>query len=210
VEKRPTEVADARRARLLARLTLSGIVLYVVLDVVAQALPPHYSPISQAESDLAVGPYGFVMTINFLLRGLLSLAAVQAMRDGLPASARSRVGEALLAIWAVGALILAVSPTDLPGHHATLHGFIHLVVAAIAFIAAAVGVLLLSLRLGADPRLRAIAPAMLVIAIAAIVLLLVVGLRIGAAHFFGLTERMFLASILVWLAEVAARLQSAG
>ena len=45
------------------------IVLYIVLDAIAQALPPHYSPISQAESLLAVGPYGYIMTINFLNRG---------------------------------------------------------------------------------------------------------------------------------------------
>jgi hypothetical membrane protein len=54
--------------------------LYVALDIIAQALPPHYSPISQAESDLAVRPYGYVMSINFIVRGLLSLTAVLALR----------------------------------------------------------------------------------------------------------------------------------
>lgn len=48
------------------------IILYAVLDVIAQSLPPHYSPISQAESDLAVGRFGFIMTLNFLNRGVLS------------------------------------------------------------------------------------------------------------------------------------------
>ena len=38
--------------------TIIGIVLYLVLDIIAQLLPPHYSFITQAESDLAVGPYG--------------------------------------------------------------------------------------------------------------------------------------------------------
>ena len=46
--------------------------------MVAQLLPPHYSPISQAESDLAVGKFGFIMTINFLNRGVLSLLFIYA------------------------------------------------------------------------------------------------------------------------------------
>jgi len=49
------------------------IILYVVLDAIAQVLPPHYSPLSQAESLLAVGPYGYIMTVNFLIRGVFSL-----------------------------------------------------------------------------------------------------------------------------------------
>jgi len=41
----------ADSAKLFWTVTL-GIALYVVLDVIAQILPPHYNPISQAESDL--------------------------------------------------------------------------------------------------------------------------------------------------------------
>jgi hypothetical membrane protein len=208
VQKTSLEVANASRATLLARLTLTGIGLYVVLDIIAQALPPHYSPISQAESDLAVGPYGYVMSINFIIRGLLSLAAVQAIRDGLPSASRSRIGEVLLGIWAIGAIILAFSPTDLPGQHPTLHGVIHLLVAVVAFIAGAVGALLISLRLRTDPHMRSVAPAAVAIAAAACFMLLVIGLQVGARHYGGLTERLFLGLVLLCLAVVAARLQS--
>ena len=62
--------------RALGALVIAGIVPYLALDVLAQLLPPHYSPVRQVESDLAVGPYGYVMTINFALRGALSLALV--------------------------------------------------------------------------------------------------------------------------------------
>ncbi len=59
--------------RRLYAAVLSGIILYLILDIVAQLLPPHYNPISQAESDLAVGSFGYIMTINFLNRGILSI-----------------------------------------------------------------------------------------------------------------------------------------
>jgi hypothetical membrane protein len=59
-------------SRSLFFATIVGVILYVVLDAVVQMLPPPYSPISHAESDLAVGPYGYIMAINFANRGILS------------------------------------------------------------------------------------------------------------------------------------------
>ena len=59
-------------------IVIAGVLLYVILDAIAHILPPHYSPIRDAESDLAVGPYGYIMTINFVNRGLLSLLFVYA------------------------------------------------------------------------------------------------------------------------------------
>ena len=62
--------ADAQgkqQGAMLALVTIVGIVVYVIIDVIAQLLPPHYNAIIQAESDLAVGPYGFLMTINFVI-----------------------------------------------------------------------------------------------------------------------------------------------
>lgn len=54
--------ASVQQEQVVARLALAtivGIALYVVIDVITQLLPPHYNPISQAESNLAVGPYGY-------------------------------------------------------------------------------------------------------------------------------------------------------
>ena len=48
-----------QRAILAFTITIVGIVVYALLNVIAQLLPPHYSPITQAISDLAVGPYGW-------------------------------------------------------------------------------------------------------------------------------------------------------
>jgi hypothetical membrane protein len=49
-----------QRAILAFTITIVGIAVYVVLNVIAQLLPPHYSPLRQAMSDLAVGPYGWL------------------------------------------------------------------------------------------------------------------------------------------------------
>ena len=211
------EVASAGRLQsetqgaTLALLTIIGITLYLILDVIAQLLPPHYNPISQPESDLAVGPYGWVMAINFVLRGLLSFALIAALIRGAPEVARSRAGLVFLGIWAAGALLLAAFPTDLAGERVTRHGAIHLLVAIIAFICVAVGEIILSQRFGADARWRSLQRPALTIAILTLIacVFTLIGLRLpGLKDAGGLIERIFLGLALLWMLLVALRLRS--
>ncbi|MGD0249540.1 MAG: DUF998 domain-containing protein [Thermoplasmata archaeon] len=195
------------RARAALTLTVVLIGVYVVLDLVAQLLPPHYSPISQAESDLAVGPYGYVMTLNFLMRGILSLSFLVGLSAATGLGSRSRAGVAFLAAWGVGAFILAASPTDVSVTETTGHGKLHLLVAFIAFLAAVVGEVLLSRRFSEEPRLRPIAgPSQLISVLAAVsVVLLFVGTGVPylLRHAFGLLERIFLGFVLAWILVVS-------
>ncbi len=215
VESERTRLTDAPeppapippRARAALTVTVVLIGLYVVLDGVAQLLPPHYNAISQAESDLAVGPYGYVMAANFVVRGVLSLAFLVGLSGATGLLARSRLGAALLAVWGVGAFVLAVSPTDVSATETTTHGKVHLLVAFIAFLAAAVGELLLSRRFSEEPRLRPIESAATVLAALSLVALLFLfgGTVVPYLlhHVFGLLERVFLAFVLVWILVVS-------
>jgi hypothetical membrane protein len=201
---------DLRR---LLWVVLAEILLYVVLDAIAQSLPPHYNPISQAESDLAVGPYGYIMALNFVNRGVLSLIFVYVLAKTLPAqgqatAGRYRTGLSLLAVWGVGALLLAIFPTDVPATPVSWHGLIHLVVATIAFLAGAVGALSLSGQFARDDALRGLAKIATPIAILAVVFCLVtLGFGFVAPHFAsrigGLDERLFLGLELLWIAAAS-------
>ncbi len=203
--------AERRWFRLVALL----VVLYAALDVVAQLLPPHYSAITQAESDLAVGPYGWVMTVNFVVRGVLStlflLALWRVARSTAEGRAAVRAGTAFLGIWAVGAFLLAAFPTDVPSTPISWHGAIHLVVALLAFFGGAVGVFALADHFEALPSLRAAKEWAFPLAIV-VVVLFVVELGAGfavphlAARVGGLTERLFLGSVLLWILLVSVYL----
>ncbi len=187
--------------------TVVGIGVYVVLDVVAQLLPPHYSPIRQAESDLAVGPYGWIMGFNFVIRFLLSFAFVFGLARAWPNDRpRPRLGLTLVALWGVGALILAFSPTDVSGP-ATVHGTIHLVTAELAFLFVAVGSLAVSYAMPEVPPWGAIRPyarALAVLtAVALVVLFVGTGLPRVDRDAFGLLERIFLGSALLWMLVVS-------
>ena len=199
--------------RRLYAVALIGIVLYLILDVLAQLLPPHYSPISQAESDLAVGPFGYIMTINFLNRGALSLAFLFAFMSTIRLSggkvAQYRGGFFLLGIWSIGAFLLAIFPTDVPSTPISWHGAIHLVVALIAFLTGALGTLVLSLRMNGNQALRNMRRFALPIAVLAVVFCLLELLTPFftphlSTRFGGLFERMFLGTMLAWIAAISA------
>ncbi|MDJ0378610.1 DUF998 domain-containing protein [Cryobacterium sp. PH31-L1] len=201
----------------LATVAMIGVVLYVLIDVVLQLLPPHYSPISDAESNLAVGRYGWIMNLNFLGRAVFCVAAVVAIaltaRALLP---RRRdpllsLGLALLLIGGASSAVLAFFPTDVsPSHVSTLQtstmvGVIHLAVASFGFVTALIAIVLLTIWL----RVRGLLPRVLpwATAFAAIILaglLLVVAAGVWLPGIIGLAERVALVGILGWTFSVSA------
>jgi hypothetical protein len=196
---------DARRAFSLAA---GLVVLYLVLDVIAQLLPPHYSPVTQAESDLAVGPYGGVMTANFVVRGLLTLAFLYGLQRTIAAEggswARYRRGFAAFLVWGIGAFLLAIFPTDVPATPLSWHGYIHGIVAIPVFIGGALGTYWLATRFGSSPTFRSAEGWATGLAVVTIVLLVVevvggLAVRRVADEVGGLLERLFLGSVLLWL-----------
>jgi len=195
--------------RRLFWIVIAALVLYVVLDAVAQSLPPYYSPIKDAESDLAVGPYGYIMAINFLNRGILALVFLYALSKTVKADLGTvgsfRAGMYVFGVWAVGAILLAFFPTDVPPTPVSWHGAIHLIVAALAFLGGSFGALMLSLQFTRSDALRNVkTPALVVAALS--VLLLFVGFGTLNGPIGGLTERIFLGSVLLWQLVVSLHL----
>jgi hypothetical protein len=188
------------------------VVLYAALDIVAQLLPPHYSAITQAESDLAVGPYGGIMTANFVVRGVLTLLFLFGFARTVEAEGGSwrtyGRGFAAFLVWGVGAFLLAAFPTDVPSTPVSWHGAIHLVVAIVAFLGGALGTYWLATRFGESPSLRparAWAKALSILCLVLVAVELLGGMLIArlSGDVGGLLERLFLGSVLLWLFLVA-------
>jgi len=178
------------------------IILYVVLDAIAQVLPPHYSPLSQAESLLAVGPYGYIMTVNFLNRGVFSLLFVYALVQiptMLGENWRSyKLGLYAIGIWGVGALLLA----GLPATGRTLG--IHTIIGIIVFIAAPLGELSISLKLDRVKALASVRKIALAIAVLGVLFMafywgLLPFLHHLKSSYGGLFERLLIGSVILWM-----------
>ena len=193
-----------------------GVVVYVLVDVVLQFLPPYYSPITDAESNLAVGPYGWVMNLNFLGRAVTSFAAVGAlfsvtrmnrMRARGPAPGLLIVGLALLVLGGVCSGVLAFFPTDVaPARNgATAVGTVHLIVATVGFAVALVAIVLLTAWLYRSAHLPAVRGPALAFSTLAVLGLLFLWLTLTVQPaLFGLAERVCLLGILGWTYSVAA------
>lgn len=170
------------------------IIVYVIVDVVLQLLPPHYSVISDAESDLAVGPFGWVMGLNFVARGAMSVLLVAALWRGGEASIRRRVGLVLLVVAGLCSALLVFFPTDVngPGQFGmTQHsgvGATHVVVATTGFLTVLAGMTLV--------RTTRSQTVMLVVALFGLGSL--AAALLSAPQVVGLAERICLVGILGW------------
>ena len=193
-----------------------GVIVYVLVDCVLQLLPPHYDPIREAESNLAVGPYGWVMNLNFLGRAVTTLCAVGAIRlVGSPSRLRL-AGLILLALGGAASAALAFFATDVDvvaGSGAaryTLTGLIHLLIAGGGFVAALLAVLVLTVWLRRTGVLASTAPAGV---FAGITVMGGVWLAVTASvapATLGLSERVCLVGILGWTFVVCAGIRRLG
>jgi hypothetical membrane protein len=200
----PRQRLAPSRPRLLARLTLAGVAVYLALDVVLAFLRPDYSLIYNAESDYGRGPWYWVMDINFLLRCALSLAIAAALYRVTRPEGRTRAGLILLVTWAVCSGLLAFFADNPEGTPVTASGVVHLILGFIAFTCITIGVILISASLMSDPDWRPAAPVLLAISIAGAVAYLLP--FVPHKHYRapgGLYERIFLGLEILWIAAAA-------
>ena len=208
-------VATATRTA-LATAAMVGVLVYVLVDAVLQFLPPHYDPIREAESNLAVGPYGWIMNLNFLGRALTTLCALGAIRLVGPPSRLRTAGLILLALGGAASAALAFFATDVDvvaGSNTaqyTSAGAIHLFIAGGGFIAALLAVVLLTAWLRRTRALGALAVAGVFAAITVCgAVWLAVAATVAPAT-LGLAERICLVGILGWTFVVCARIRRLG
>jgi hypothetical membrane protein len=191
-----------------ATVALVGVAVYVIVDVVLQFLPPHYSPISQAESDLGVGPFGWIMSINFFGRGITSAAIIVAITLTAPPTRRRLLGISLLAVAGFCSALIAFFPTDIAAvagegiRPATVHGTIHVVGATSGFILALASFWVLTSWMPDRPR-----AADILLGIASLGLLFLGVTVVAAPELLGLAERICLVGILGWVFVVAHHLR---
>ncbi|MFF5793347.1 DUF998 domain-containing protein [Paeniglutamicibacter sp. NPDC012692] len=201
---------DGARRR-FATAAMAGVAIYVLVDVVLQFLPPYYSVISDAESNLAVGPFGWIMNLNFLGRALTTLCAIAAINRVGPDTGPRRTGAVLMAAGGLCSAILAFFPTDVADAGilaATTVGIVHLYVAGLGFMAALTGMLVLTRWTRSSPELAKAHPAAFTLAAIAAAGLASLGLAAAIGpDLLGLAERVCLAGVLGWVLVVCAAIR---
>ena len=202
-----TPPTAARVRRVFATAAMALVLLYVLIDVVLQFLPPHYSVLSDAESTLAVGHFGAAMNLNFVARAVMSGCVVVAVALTGPASRLRTAGSLLLALAGLCSAALVFFPTDVnpSGEFGmtprTTVGLVHVVFATSGFLAVLLAMVLLTEWIG---RPRAI-QGFFVVALVGLGLL--AASLAAFAQVVGLTERLCLVGILGWTFALCWRLR---
>lgn len=119
--------------------------LFVVAFHVEGVTRAGYDPLRHPVSSLALGGSGWTQTANFVVAGLLTLAAAAGLRLALGTGKGSTWGPLLVGVWAIGLIGAGIFPTDPvsgypPGtpdrlSRYTTHGALHDLFSLPAFLA---------------------------------------------------------------------------
>lgn len=205
----PTAGARSHRLALLAILAIVGQLALVTSALLLPALSG-YGLIGDSIGELALGSFGFVQTAAFVVAGLGTLGLAFALRVLLRGLRGARLGSLLVAIYGVGAILLAIFPTDRidrPADVTSLStiGTIHLVVAWISFLCIISGMFVLTGTLSRVSAWRSFSRRSVVLPAGGMALLFAQtqGPRIG------LMQRLLVGAIAAWLVLVASKVHSA-
>jgi hypothetical protein len=182
----------------LARTAVALISVFPLLVLILHGVQAgHYHPLTQAVSELALGPDGWLMAIAFcsLGTGTLFLAAMLRRLDTPP-----RVAPYLIAVSGLLSYVSAFVHADGP-HGSTTHGLIHQTVGIVTFVLMITGMFALVRPFRRDRHFRGLATPTLAWAFAAVGGFVLIPLS-GAAY-FGVAQRIFLGIILSWALTAA-------
>ena len=150
-------------------------------------------------SGLALGPYGWIMTVTFLLCGLLIIQFASGLRLSLPSIRLASISIWLLVLAGVG-MIGLISPTDrtLQTTPRTWHGILHDASFVVIGLTLMPAMILFGFVFGRDERWKNLA----------VYTWMTVALAVPTFWMKGFAFYIFLLAILVWCAVIAIRLRS--
>jgi Protein of unknown function (DUF998) len=152
-------------------------------------------------SALALGPYGFLQVLNFVLFGIMLMVFAAGLHRGVAPSGRvSQAGPAFLVVAGVALVLLGFKTDPHMGTRAhTWHGMIHIGAFLLLGLSFLLALLLMWRSLEKDPAWRGYGWYSLVSAVLALILFFVPG-QVAVYFFF--------AVLLVWVEVVAIHLRS--
>lgn len=179
---------------------LAGVLFFFLVAAVLQFLRPDYTFMGTPLSFYLLGPHnGWLHAAFYALAAAIVLLAVGCYLGGAP-QARSAATLVLFILGAAGVVVTALSPTDI-NDQLTVHGTIHVLAAALAFIATSFGMLFQSWGLRQDPAWRPHFRPALELAVFEFMVLWVYALAHIPAR--GFMEKLTIVLILLWLGQAA-------
>lgn len=172
-----------------------GPVLFGVAAVVVPLFRPGDGIVEGSISSFAIGDFGWVQRSTFFLLGLGSLALAWGLRSTMAPTEEGRAGWALVAVWGVGSILGGLYPADEESRD------VHGLVVTVGFVAIVAGVLVLAHAFADDGAWRPLALPSAALGVTAAFTGLLTALT--RTSWFGVSERLFIATVLCWLVLAA-------
>ena len=183
---------------LAGALAVIGVEFFLGVAIVLQYLRMDLDWVKTPLSFYLIGPHsGWLITAYFMLAGSILMVGLGFHRELIP-EARSGLTLSLFAVSALCVCTVALAHTDLPGAaRFTPEGLLHNMVAILAFLCAAAGMLLQAWRLRYDPRWRERHRRALLLALLTLAVLLVYALLTWLPR--GALQKSAILLIVLWL-----------
>lgn len=206
--------------KLLAIISLIGLLYFVVITLAMHKLRPDFNPRSRYISEYAIGKYGQLATSSFIVYGLAILEIYLCLKTDLPVKAKSNIGLTLIAIWGVSMVITGFFNVDLKYNQMSLHGTVHSFASCIGIATSMIGSIVLSFNFAHVKSTLSIAFVTQIIAIVASVLVVILFLGLlgdlvlkyhhnvpailwSLHNLTGFIERLLFGISVVWLVIIA-------
>ena len=199
-----SHILPAKQVARIATFAIVGIAYFLIAVIALHFLRPHYNPIRRLVSEYAVGPYAFLMTSAFFGLSLGSLALVIGLYQAVSRTWRSWLGLFFFGTWAVGIMIAGIFPVG--SKNALTTASIHELASILSFFSLVIAALLLSWHFKQDEKWSSFHRPALILSVLMLLALIGFFWFVNTAY-GGLSQRIFIAMVLMWLLLTASRLR---
>jgi len=182
----------------MSYIALSSVVYYAGTVFVLHLLRTDFDPLYRYLSEYAVGRYGSLMTSTFFALSGGSLALAIGIWRSVSSKRRFLPGLLIWLAWACAVFAAGVFTGDLQGTPHTRIGQLREQMGMIAFPSATVSVVLISVPLRWEDEWKAVWRVAVLLSVIIVGGFLVFD-RFGQADLGGLAQRIFLATLLIWM-----------
>jgi hypothetical protein len=148
------------------------------------------------------------MTSVFLSMSIACMALVAGLYKTMPATSQSRIGLALVVIFAIQALVAMFFPVNPTGTPITASGLVHRIIGPIGFLCFTIGALLISDSLKKDKQFDTVQRPARILSWLILAMFIITTVGLITQSVGGLGQRILLALMVVWFILIALNLSS--
>jgi len=189
--------------RLFGQLGLLGILAFLTSLSVLHLMTPGFDWTRQYVSDMANEPSGFLFVGGTFVHSWGNLSLAFGLRAALKPGSLRTWGVSLFSLTALGILLAALYPVDVPGHIPTLAGRIHRSSASAGFLLEIAALFVFTAAFDRHPRWQQYRSVSMLLSVVAAIAVAAFAMGVQSGFVPGVFERFALVVLLAWEIWVA-------